>query len=138
MTIDSFRGEYDFLSNFYSCPVEFEGQTFSNSEAAFQAAKCLDMKVREDFFNLSAGQAKRKGRKVELREDWETVKINVMRDVLKSKFTLNPELKDKLIATGDVELIEGNNWNDRFWGVCKGKGQNHLGILLMELRNLLK
>ena len=92
------------------------------------------MKERERFFGLSGGQAKRLGKRVELRPDWEDVKIDIMRQVLKSKFTQNPELKAKLIATGDAELIEGNNWNDRFWGVCNGKGQNHLGRLLMELR----
>ena len=132
--IDSFRGEFDWLSNFYQCQVEFEGMNFSNVEAAFQAAKCLDMKERERFFGLSGGQAKRLGRRVELRSDWEEVKIDIMRQVLKSKFTQNPELREKLIATGDTELIEGNNWNDTFWGVCRGKGRNHLGKLLMEVR----
>ncbi len=138
MTIDSFRGEHDYLSNFYSCPVEYDGLTYQNTEAAFQAAKCVDRNEREKFVSLSPGQAKKLGRKVDLREDWETVKIDVMRDVLKSKFSLNSELREKLIATGDVELIEGNHWNDRFWGVCRGKGQNHLGKLLMELREILK
>ena len=138
MTIDSFRGEYDYLSNFYSCPVEYDGLTYQNTEAAFQAAKCVDRNEREKFVSLSPGQAKKLGRKVDLREDWETVKIDVMRDVLKSKFSLNSELREKLIATGDVELIEGNHWNDRFWGVCRGKGQNHLGKLLMKLREILK
>lgn len=138
MTIDSFRGEHDYLSNFYSCPVEYDGLTYQNTEAAFQAAKCVDRNEREKFVSLSPGQAKKLGRKVDLREDWETVKIDVMRDVLKSKFSLNFELREKLIATNDVELIEGNHWNDRFWGVCRGKGQNHLGKLLMELREILK
>lgn len=138
MTIDSFRGEHDYLSNFYSCPVEYDGLTYQNTEAAFQAAKCANRNEREKFVSLSPGQAKKLGRKVDLREDWETVKIDVMRDVLKSKFSLNSELREKLIATGDVELIEGNHWNDRFWGVCRGKGQNHLGKLLMELREILK
>ena len=92
------------------------------------------MKERERFFGLSGGQAKRLGRRVELRSDWETVKIEIMRQVLKSKFTHNPELREKLIATGNTELIEGNNWNDRFWGVCRGVGKNHLGKLLMEIR----
>ena len=137
MTIDSFRGEHDYLSNFYSCPVEYDGLTYQNTEAAFQAAKCVDRNEREKFVSLSPGQAKKLGRKVDLREDWETVKIDVMRDVLKSKLSLNSELREKLIATGDVELIEGNHWNDRFWGVCRGKGQNHLGKLLMELREIL-
>jgi len=132
--IDQFRGEFDWLSNFFQCQVEFEGMNFSNVEAAFQAAKCLDMKERERFFGLSGGQAKRLGRRVELRSDWEEVKIEIMRQVLKSKFTQNSELREKLIATGDTELIEGNNWNDTFWGVCRGKGRNHLGKLLMEVR----
>ena len=132
--IDSFRGEFDWLSNFFLCRVEFEGMNFSNVEAAFQAAKCLDMKERERFFGLSGGQAKRLGRRVELRSDWEEVKIEIMRQVLKSKFTQNSELREKLIATGDTELIEGNNWRDFYWGVCNGKGQNHLGKLLMEVR----
>ena len=132
--IDQFKGEFHWLSNFYSCPVPFEGLTFSNTEAAFQAAKTLDMEERERFLGLSGGQAKRLGRRVELRSDWEAVKIEVMREVLRCKFSQNPELKAKLIATGNSELIEGNNWNDRFWGVCNGKGQNHLGRLLMELR----
>jgi len=132
--IDRFRGEFDWLSNFFLCQVEFEGMNFSNVEAAFQAAKCLDMKERERFFGLSGGQAKRLGRRVDLRSDWEEVKIEIMRQVLKSKFTQNSELREKLIATGDTELIEGNNWNDTFWGVCRGKGRNHLGKLLMEVR----
>ena len=132
--IDRFRGEFDWLSNFFLCQVEFEGMNFSNVEAAFQAAKTLDMEERESFFGLSGGQAKRLGRRVELRSDWEEVKIDIMRQVLKSKFTQNPELREKLIATGDTELIEGNNWNDRFWGVCRGVGKNHLGKLLMEVR----
>ena len=132
--IDHLRGEFDWLSNFFQCQVEFEGMNFSNVEAAFQAAKCLDLKERERFFGLSGGQSKKLGRRVELRSDWEDVKIDIMRQVLKSKFTQNPELGEKLIATGNTELIEGNNWNDRFWGVCRGVGQNHLGKLLMEVR----
>ena len=136
--IDSFRGKFHWLSNFYSCSVHYEGLTFGNTEAAFQAAKCLDMKERERFFSLSGGQAKRLGKRVELRPDWEDVKIDIMRQVLKSKFTQNPELREKLIATGDAELIEGNNWRDFYWGVCNGKGQNHLGKLLMEVRVELK
>ena len=136
-SIDRFAGEFDWLSNFFPCKVEFEGLTFDNSEAAFQAAKCLDMKERERFFGLSGGQAKRLGKKVELRLDWEDVKIDVMREVLKVKFS-NPELAEKLVATGNTQITEGNSWNDTFWGVCRGKGQNHLGKLLMELRDNLK
>ena len=76
---------------------------------------------------------KRKGRRVKLRSDWEQVKTTVMREVLGIKF-LDPELSSKLLATGNEELIEGNTWNDRFWGVCRGSGRNVLGKLLMEIR----
>ena len=132
--IDSFRGEFHWLSNFYSCSVHYEGLTFGNTEAAFQAAKCLDMKERERFFSLSGGQAKRLGKRVELRPDWNDIRIDVMREVLRAKFGQNPELREKLIATGDAELIEGNKHRDVFWGVCNGKGNNQLGKLLMQVR----
>ena len=114
--IDSFRGEFHWLSNFYNCPVPFEGLTFSNTEAAFQAAKTLDMEEREKFVGLSPLIAKRKGKRVKLRSDWEAVKIVVMRNVLRCKFSQNPELKQKLLDTGDSKLEEGNNHGDRIWG----------------------
>lgn len=134
--IDCFKGEHHWLSNFYSCPVHFEGLTFKNSEAAFQAAKTLNMDEREKFVGLSPLIAKRKGRRVKLRSDWEDVKIVVMRNVLRCKFSQNPELKAKLIATGDSKLEEGNNHGDRTWGVCSktNTGKNLLGKILMEIR----
>lgn len=139
VTIDSFRGKYAFLSNFYMCtisvPVGNETLTFQNTEAAFQAMK--DMSKAKEFCGLSPSEAKRKGRRVSLRLDWESVKDNVMRIVLRCKFTQNPELADMLVATGDAELVEGNTWNDRYWGVCDGQGKNKLGQLLMELRTEL-
>ena len=137
MAIDSFRNEHVYLSNFYSCPVQYDGLTYQNTEAAFQAAKCVDQNEREKFIDLTPGCAKRLGRRVDLREDWNNVRIDVMKEVLICKFSQNLELKEKLIATGNEELIEGNNWNDRFWGVCRGVGQNHLGKLLMEIRRTI-
>ena len=133
MPIDSFRNEYAFLSNFYECPIPYLGLTFRNAEAAFQAAKTINAEERKEFVSLSASQAKRKGRRVKLRSDWEQMKVTVMREVLGIKF-LDPELSSKLLATGNEELIEGNTWNDRFWGVCRGSGRNVLGKLLMEIR----
>jgi len=133
MPIDSFKDEYEFLSNFYECSIPYLGLTFRNAEAAFQAAKTINAEERKEFVSLSASQAKRKGRRVELRSDWEQMKITVMREVLGIKF-LDPELSSKLLATGNEELIEGNTWNDRFWGVCRGSGRNVLGKLLMEIR----
>eukprot|EP00753_Platysulcus_tardus_P007342 PLAT15145.1.p1 GENE.PLAT15145.1~~PLAT15145.1.p1 ORF type:complete len:360 (+),score=42.48 PLAT15145.1:44-1123(+) len=75
------------------------------------------------------------GRKVRLRSDWEEVKVDVMSVVVRDKFTRDDGLREKLLATGDALLVEGNNWNDRFWGRCKGKGENWLGRILMAARS---
>jgi len=132
--IGPFSGEYSFLSNFHHCHVPYNGNFYRNAEAAFQAQKTLDEEVKEEFERLDPLRAKRKGRKLELRSDWESVKVNIMKEVVKSKFMSNPELRNKLIATRDAELIEFNNWRDVFWGVCNGKGENQLGKLLMQVR----
>lgn len=119
--------------------IRFEGLTYPSSETAFQAAKCLDMKDRKAFIHLNGYQAKKKGRKVNLRPDWESVKIDIMHQILKQKFS-NPSLKQKLLDTENAELIEGNTWGDTFWGVdiSTGKGENHLGKLLMQVRDELR
>ena len=134
--IDSFSGEYRFLSNFYQAEVEFEGMMYPSTEHAYQAAKTLDLKSRAMFQGGTAGQAKRLGHVIILRDDWtnDNVKISVMYAVLLDKFTRHQDLRKQLIATSPNELIEGNTWNDTFWGVCDGKGKNHLGKLLMSIR----
>ena len=135
--IDSFRGEYGFLSNFHKCSVEFEGMTYPSVEHAFQAAKNPDPEYRSLIASVSSPvTAKRMGKKTQLRPDWEEVKEGIMLELLKSKFS-DPALRDKLLATGDAELVEGNNHWDRYWGVCKGEGLNKLGKLLMQVRNEL-
>lgn len=136
--IVSFRDDYFFLSNFYLCDIIFNGLTFGSAEAAFQAQKCIELKDQVPFTTMTPGQAKKYGKKVELRKDWEEVKVGIMRDIVKAKFDQNPILKEKLIDTGDVQLIEGNKWHDYFWGVCNGKGKNTLGIILMDLRKSYK
>lgn len=130
--INSFKDEYAFLSNFYESKFIYNGKMFRNSEAAFQAQKCPE---REDeFLTLNAFEAKKLGRQVTLREDWEDVKDLIMAEVLEAKFNYNPSLKQMLIDTKDVKLVEGNTWNDIYWGVCKGVGENKLGKILMMLR----
>ena len=131
--IKEFKGDNAFLSNLDVAPVIYEGIRFENSEAAFQAAKCPE-RMRE-FCGLSPQAAKRLGRRVEMRPDWETVKYDVMYQVCMAKFTQNPDLLEKLLATGDAELVEGNTWGDKVWGVCDGIGENNLGKTLMRIRS---
>lgn len=132
-TINEFRDEYFFLSNFYNCTINYKGYTFKNTEAAFQAAKCPERMA--EFCELNPSEAKKLGRRVALRKDWELIKDTVMYDVCKAKFFQNPELLDKLVDTGDSELIEGNTWGDRVWGICDGVGENRLGKILMLIRD---
>lgn len=140
MAIKEFRGKYFFLSNYYKAPVMFEGLMYTNNEAAFQSAKLLSIGERKIFCNLEPNEARKLGRKVQLRSDWESIKDNVMYQIVKDKFTRNPELKKKLLETGNEELIEGNWWGDVYWGVDikTGKGQNKLGKILMKVREELK
>lgn len=137
--IMTFRGRYQFLSNMYSAPFVWDGRSYKNSEAAFQSAKSLDPAVRDQFSGMTGAVAKREGRKVLLRRDWEEVKDGVMEEVVREKFIQNPELLKKLIDTGDMELVEGNRWHDTYWGVdlVTGEGENRLGIILMKLREEL-
>ena len=138
MVIDSFKGKYFFLSNFYESPVIYEGITYLNNEAAFQAQKTLTNKERLAFSMLNPSQAKKLGRSVSLRSDWEDIKIDIMYNICKAKFTQNETLKTKLLKTGDATLIEGNTWGDKIWGQVNGVGENNLGKILMRIREELK
>lgn len=131
--IDSFRGEYHFLSNFYETPVCVYGIKYPNAEAAFQAQKCVLPEEAEAFKTMSPQMAKRYGRMVQLKPNWEQIKDSIMLTVVRAKFK-NPVLKDLLLNTGAAELIEGNRWGDTYWGVCNGKGKNRLGEILMTVR----
>jgi ribA/ribD-fused uncharacterized protein len=136
MSITSFCGEYAFLSNFYEAPILFQGLQFKNNEAAFQSMKSLSFDNRILFCQLFAKDAKKLGRNISLREDWENIKTSVMYAVVYSKFAQNVELRKKLLKTGQSILVEGNTWKDTFWGVCNGVGSNNLGVILMSIRNL--
>lgn len=141
--IDVFVGEHRFLSNFWYSAVKFDGIMYPTVEHAYQAAKTLDRVSRETIAEASTPMlAKSLGNRIELRPDWEDMKVSVMRSLLTQKFYSS--LKTKLIATGNHELIEGNYWHDNFWGICtcsvcrmgiyRSDRHNVLGKLLMDIR----
>ena len=135
--IDSFTGQYFFLSNFYDAPVVFEGIEYKNNEAAFQAQKTTDPSIRARFSVYPPNIAKREGRRVSLRPDWESVKDEIMYQICLCKFEQNRDCLEKLLSTKTAKLVEGNTWGDTYWGVCNGVGENHLGEILMRVRSEL-
>jgi ribA/ribD-fused uncharacterized protein len=138
--IDSFKGPYAFLSNFHPAPVSLDEDVYPTVEHAYQAAKTLSPDERTKVRNASTpGQAKRMGRKVTFRSDFDLIKIDVMYNLLKAKFAWY-DLQSFLMDTGSRELIEGNEWGDTFWGVDRrtGTGRNHLGKLLMRVRSEIR
>ena len=134
--IDRFVGEHRYLSNFFMSPVRDElGDVYPSVEHAYQATKA----TTEDDKNailaaVKPMEAKEHGSKFVLASNWQTRKLEVMHLLLRNKFAPGTPLADKLLATGDAQIIEGNNWGDDFWGQCNGVGENHLGRLLMEIR----
>lgn len=138
--IDDFRDinethQYKWLSNFWLADVEYDGVVYPSTEHAYQAAKTKILEQREEIRSAkTCSQAKRLGQTVTMRADWEDIKIGVMHDLVRQKFTKHPALKEKLILTGRHHLVEGNTWKDKFWGVCDGEGENHLGRILMDVR----
>ena len=142
--ISCFDGKWAFLSNFYWNEIEFEGITYPTNEHFFQAMKTLDVDERRQIANcLTPGQAKRMGRRVALRPDWEEVKEDVMFLGLCLKFA-DEQLADWLVETGDELLVEGTTWHDNEWGNCSCpkckniEGKNKLGKLLMKVRSMIR
>lgn len=130
---------FEFLSNMYPCRIEYDGRVYSSAEAVFQSFKTLSKEERDLFTTVDGKGARRLGKSISLRDDWDRVRVDIMRDVVRAKFTQNPELAAKLVATGNVELEEGTTLHDTFWGVDinTGKGQNQLGKILMDVRSEL-
>jgi len=152
LVIDEFRGKNEFLSNFFMRPfqtdIEFIDEngehqwiteTFQSVEHAFQASKVFDRDVQKVIRDAATPRKTKKlGRKARLRPDWEEVKVDIMERIVSDKFAQHKDLQLRLLFTGNAELIEGNTWNDDFWGVINGKGgKNHLGKILMRVRDLL-
>ena len=136
-SITDFHGEpYAFLSNFYEASVTYGGLTYGSSEAAFQAQKCMSEEEKRPFTEYSPSKSKGMGRRVQLRPDWEQVKVKLMEDIVRAKFAQHPKLMEQLLATGDKVLVEGNRWGDTCWGVDSrtGQGENRLGKILMKVR----
>ncbi len=136
--ITEFTGRWTRLSNFAPCSVWFDKHIYGSTEHAYQASKTLNKNERRKIRRIaSPNEAKKEGQLVTLRKDWESVKIGIMEQLLLEKFAQEPD-RTILLSTGEVELVEGNWWGDKFWGQCPlGVGENHLGKLLMKTRTAL-
>jgi len=134
--IDRFTGPYAWLSNFWPCEIEFEGLTYPSVENAYQSMKFNPVE-RKPFAEMTPGQAKRLGQKVDLDSDWHNRKYAIMFLFLGIKFRPGTQEAEWLMSTGDEEIVEGNTWGDTYWGVCNGVGENKLGELLMIIRKAL-
>lgn len=147
--INKFDGRYGFLSNFYPCEIEHRGIKYPSVEHYYVAMKCNGPQLVNgvqytpiDFHEMvaripSPGAAKKLGQRITVRKDWSEKKLEFMNWAVREKFK-DEKLAEMLLATGDEELVEGNVWNDTFWGVCDGKGSNHLGKILMRVRKELR
>lgn len=140
-TIDSFRGEYYFLSNFYPATTPHRGRVFPTSEHAYHAAKTLDTNVIDAICATDdPAEAKAIARKSPLVDDWDIHRFGVMEEIVTAKFAHSQALTDRLIATRGAVLVESNSWHDQTWGSCTCPehydvpGDNSLGVILMSVR----
>ena len=145
--INSFAGEYAFLSNMYPCKIIYKELEFPSSEHLYQWLKIPNTqegqwwrdKIREAVHGKVAKKLANNPKcpKVDKFYEFDHIKLDRMKLAVYLKFTQNEDLAELLRETGDEELIEGNTWNDTFWGVCNGIGQNHLGKILMKMREII-
>jgi N-glycosidase YbiA len=147
--IDKFEGRYVFLSNFYPCKIEHKGITYPSVEHYYVAMKVTEMQLIDGKYYTAAdfremlpkikepGDVKKLGQRIKVRKDWDDKKLEFMNWAVRQKFK-EETLSEMLLSTGEQELIEGNWWRDFYWGVCNGKGENHLGKILMQVREELK
>ena len=133
--IYEFKREYHWLSNFHPAEVTLDGVSYPSVENAYQAAKFpAESAERLTCKTNGPGFAKRLGRSAGTSDEWIAKKLAIMEDLVRKKFLI-PELRDKLRATGGRHIEEGNYWGDRFWGTVNGRGENHLGKIIMKIRH---
>ncbi len=133
--ISGFFGKYRFLSNFWPAVIVLDGITYPTAEHAYQAAKTDDQSIKRHIALIkSPGEVKKFSRAIQLKANWNEIRIDVMTRVQFAKYDQNADLRQQLLDTGDHDLVEVNNWKDRFWGVYDGGGYNHLGVILMKVR----
>ena len=135
--IADFSGEMFFLSNFYQSRISIEGREFSSVEQYYQWRKCSDENDRKAIMSANTpGEMKRIGKRIKLVPKWDEIKLEVMYEGVKAKFTQNTQLAHKLLLIRDDKLAEGNNWGDTFWGVdyYTRMGNNHLGKILRRVK----
>ena len=138
MRIDQFLGRYFFLSTSALSSAKFDGDLYPSVAQAFAAAKTLDLDVRAKLRGVCDRDKPNKlDRQGVVRPDWDAVKIDIMRQLLREKFS-EPKLAEALLDTGDAELVEGNVWGNSFWGLSEGRGENMLGRLLMQVRGEIR
>lgn len=139
MSVQYFRGKWAKLGNYSACTIFYKGHAYMSVEHAYQAQKSLDPAIQKMIRDQpTPATAKKLARSVILRPDWDQIKLSLMKDLLREKFSQEPE-RSILLSTGDQELIEGNWWQDRYWGQCPiGVGENKLGELLMDVRSELR
>ena len=142
--ITSFEGKYSFLSNFYACQTKYHNVKYPTSEHAYQAAKTSNPIQREAIKNTDTpDDAKRMGRRVEIKSNWDEIKDEVMYEIVSNKFK-NKRMQAKLLATENEQLVEGNYWHDNHFGSCYCKKclqlpkENVLGKILMRVRDELR
>lgn len=152
--IQKFDGRYGFLSNFYPCEIVHQGILYPSVEHYYVAMKCNGAQMMNgvqytpiDFREMIArighpGTVKKLGQKMLVRKDWDEKKLEFMNWAVREKFK-DEKLADLLLDTGEMPMVEGNAWHDNFWGSCscdkcRGKGKNHLGKILMTVRDELR
>lgn len=135
--IREFKGEYEWLSNFSPVVIEYKGHKYPSVEHAYVAAKVDDPEWRWHCTSshISPASIKKQGQKINIRKDWDLIKLQHMRELIDQKFDQEP-YKSLLLSTGTQKIMEGNRWNDTYWGVClkTNKGENNLGLLIAAKR----